>query len=141
MTSANIFFVFDIQTSKLLGSFVFQGTVKRIYSSDNGNIMLDIDGYFLIPWGDITPVRRNGIVEVNVSEIKGLKDGAILGAAVIPFPCGARPEVLIKTAIEEIGNDLREKVKDFDRQLKERINAINMMRFYTMVPPSNKYTS
>ena len=103
--------------------------------------MLDIDNYYPIPLGDITPVRRGGTVEVKISEIEGLNQSVILCATVIPFPCGARPELLIKSAIEQIRDDLKEKVEDLDRQIKERINAINMMRFYTMVPPSNKWSS
>ena len=142
MTSANIFFVFDVQTSKLLGSFVFQGTMKKIYSSDNNqSIMLDVDDYYFIPWGNITPVGRDGTVEVKISEIKGLGDSRMLAAAVIPFFCGDRPEVIIQDAIEEITENIREEVNKFDKQLRDRMNVINAMRFYTMVPPSNKYTS
>lgn len=143
MTTADVFFAFDLLTLKVLGYFIFQGTLKRVSASENREcIMLDVENYHPIPWGDLHPTCKNGAIEVKISEIMGRNPGAVLVATVIPLPCGVDPKLLMEEAAQEIAEKLQERIEKISERHEREVNQFKtMMDFYSAMPISNEWSS
>ena len=116
MASAHICFFFDANTLEILGHFVFQGTyVCDRYSEDGENILIKIEDYYPIPWGNITPIREDGVLKVRVSDISKGKRGVEPCIEFVDFHCGENPLKLMHDRIKEVvENAVREVQKELD---------------------------
>ena len=143
MTTADVFFAFDLLTLKVLGYFIFQGTLKRVSASENREcIVLDVENYHLIPWGDMRPTYKNGAVLVSLSEIKECNPDAVLFATVIPLPCGVDPKLLMEEAVKKIAEKLHERIEKISEQREREVNQFKtMLDFYSAMPISNEWCS
>ena len=143
MTTANLFFAFDILKLKVLGYFVFQGTLKRVRASENHEcIVLDVENYHPILWGDIRSTFKNGAIEVRVSEIMERDPDAVLVTTVVPLPCGVNPKSLMEEVAKKITEKLQERIEKISEQREKEINQFKtMMDFYSVMPPSNDWSS
>ena len=142
MTSAKIYFFFDVQTLRILGHFVFLGTVGKVYiSEDYENVVLEVENYRPIPCGDITPVQGDGLIKVSISELmdRGCSSGFV--GREIDFPCGTtNAQRLMEQEIVKIVNHVREEFKELEEQEKRRLQMVNA---YAAMPffVSSKYKS
>ena len=123
MTSAKIYFFFDIQTLKIVGHFIYEGTVSDVYvSEDRKNIVFEMENYRPIPWGDLIPTQDGRLLKVEISEIK--RRGCVVGVvgAEVDYPCNPSivREELMKAKIVEILNRVRGEFMQQEQQKKEK---------------------
>ena len=110
MTDKNNLFVFDVKTSKILGSFVFGGTIKDIHQYPT-SIVVDVDNYSPTKLlKGLEPIPRKEGFEVIVSDIEKRNPGAELYFVVIPFDFYT--ESSMREAVREIVEELKERVKE-----------------------------
>ena len=140
MTSAKILFFFDVETLKILGHFVFLGTVSKVaISEDCENLVLEVENYRPIPWGDITPVQCDGAIKVSIPEL--MKRGCSRGfvGREIDFPC--EPTNIQHLMEEEIAKIVNYVQEEFEK-LEEHKEEFQMVNAYAMpFFVSSKYKS
>lgn len=145
MTSNKIYFFFDYNTLEILGHFVFQGTLNCVYSSEDGeDIIFEIEDYCLIPGGDITPIRKDGVLTLKVDDVIGKRCNVYPCGEWVDFPSGVDRFKIMRDKINDVVENAVRNVSKEIGKLKKKLSRHEEEKnpcMITFLYVRNKYPS
>ncbi|MBQ5945315.1 hypothetical protein IJL65_02745 [bacterium] len=150
MAQANVFFLYDIDTEKLLGFTAFEGTFKHTsLSEDKRGFVMEVDNFSFLPFdGSIVPTVKDGVIYLEVYEILENCDSTAVDVEVIPLPCGPHPKYFAELMIPRFAEQARSEIKNLraqaerraKRRAKQLANQITLMKALAL-SSKNKWLS
>lgn len=136
MTSARIFYFFDLQTLKILGYFVFQGTLSNARVSENReDIVIKVENYYPIPLGDIIPIREDEVLKVRVSDLEKRGFGVGFSWDETELKCGEDAQKVMGKAVVKAAIKLLENIRKLGERIEEERKQLEMKRMvYANMP-------
>ena len=144
MAEANVFFLYDINTEKLLGFAAFEGTFKGGRLSEDGKeYEMKVENYRFIHWkGSMVPRIKDGAIYLGIYEILSKCDSTAVDVKVIPLPCGPHPkffaELMIPRFAEQARSELKKHKKEIERWAKQ---LVSQMMLTVLSSSTNKWSS